>query len=169
MGVDPLSGRPLKHLKGKTNMTNKLIYCFALILSTCVISPAHAGACTKQAPCGEVTNNSAWVLQYTANLNSKGSIHLCDVWNWNRGFGGPWERFKEVMCTQQTLGQNLHMGGGNADVDAFTFNDRSYLLDFHGKLSWRKKGIWTQIRNNEGATCVTSSEYNLPVCTVYWD
>ena len=150
-------------------MKNKLTYCCALILSTFVMSPAHAGDCNRQKPCGEITNKSTWTLQYTDNLNAKNSNALCDVWNWNRGFGGPWERFKEVMCTQQSLGPDLHKGGGNIDVDAFTFTDRSYLLDFHGRMSWRKKGIWTEIRNNEGATCVTSLDYNLPVCTVYWD
>ncbi|MGH3861340.1 hypothetical protein [Actinokineospora sp.] len=122
------------------------------------------GGCDWYSPCGEVGNNSSWQMRVTTTLGT--GPHFCDVWNWNGGSASVW---KHANCTQVVLERNGHMGGGNVDVDAFTFADRNYMLNFHGTLSWKTAGVWTKIQNTEGAYCRTDWNYGVPVCDVVWE
>lgn len=150
-------------------MKNLSICCYAMLLAVCGISTVSAGSCRNNFYCGDVSNKTLWMMQITSNLNSKNGNTLCDVWNWNYGFGGTRERFKQVLCTKRNLAPFEYQGGGSVDIDAFTFKDSNYLLDFHGKYYWRTKGDWTMIRNSESASCVTNTNFKLPVCVISWD
>ncbi len=125
---------------------------------------AHAGGCNWYTPCGEVSNYSSWGMYDTLTLGS--GPHYCDVWNWNGGSTPAW---MHARCTQEYLGTGVHRGGGNIDVDAFTFNDRDYRLNFHGTWSWQTKGVWTKIKNNEGAYCYTDWYFGVPYCSVVYE
>jgi len=145
------------------------ISCVVFVSSLTFASSAGAQSCTNNYRCGEVYNRTQLAMQYTDNLNSKEASTLCDVWNWNYGFGGRRDSYKAVMCSKQALAPGQAVGFSATDVDAFTFPQSHYLLDFHGKLSWRKKGVWTKIHNYEGVNCVPNPDFLLPICTIYWN
>ena len=133
----------------------------AVVLSA---SPASAGSCGTWTPCGEVGNNSAWTMQ--VSLTWREGPHHCDVWNGNGGSTAAWEY---NWCTQENLSSGGHRGGGNVDVDLFTFNSRDYILNFHGAQTWKTRGVWTRIQNNEGAYCYTHPSFGVPVCEVVYE
>ncbi|MGR8930897.1 MAG: hypothetical protein ACU836_09665 [Gammaproteobacteria bacterium] len=145
------------------------IYSCTVILSLATMSGANAQSCTNNYRCGEAFNRTQLPMQYTDDLNAKEANTLCEVWNWNYGFGGRRDRYKEVMCSKQNLIPGQSVGFSATDVDAFTFPNSNYLLDFHGTLSWRKSGMWTKIHNYEGVNCVPNLDFHLPICTIYWN
>jgi hypothetical protein len=132
--------------------------------TTVAASPAQAAGCVLGLVCGEVYNGSPWAMHTTEYL---GGSHgdRCDVWNWNGGSARAWR--SRVACEQKRLSAHSARGGRGVDVDAFTFNDRGYLLNLHGKRSWQKKGVWTKISDWDTANCTMSSSYGVPYCSVY--
>jgi hypothetical protein len=145
-----------------TLVSTAALLVFGVVVTSA--SPASAGGCNWYTPCGEVSNNSTWGMHVTTTLGE--GPHYCDVWNWDGGSAQVW---KHARCTQEYLGAGSHKGGGNVDVDAFTFNDRDYILDFHGNKTWKTKGVWTKIRNNEGANCYTDWRFYIPICSVQYE
>ncbi|MEV0170374.1 hypothetical protein AB0I00_04475 [Streptomyces sp. NPDC050803] len=114
--------------------------------------------------CGEVSNTSHLTMHSTINLG-RGSDR-CDVWNYD---GGDKEKWVYAKCTQKPLASGGRRGGRGVDVDAVTFNSEDYILDFHGDQSWKTKGVWTKIRDNETATCGTDARFGVPFCRISWD
>jgi hypothetical protein len=123
-------------------------------------SPAIAGSCSQffpPTPCGEVQNNSKHTLKYTYLFED------------NRK-GGNTVKNAQVSCDQKDLGKGGHKGGGNKDVDGFTFADREYVVQVRGAKSRTiKKGVWTKVRNNELATCWDDAILGKVGCTVELD
>jgi hypothetical protein len=139
-----------------------MIVLFGLSIAWLWPAAANAGGCDSwYMPCGEVQNSSRWTMYVTTSLGA--GPHYCDVWNSEGGWTWIW---KKMRCVQEPLGAGGHRGGGTVDVDAFTFNDRDYLLYFKGLRVLRTKGVWTKISNYEGATCKNYSS-STPVCYVY--
>jgi hypothetical protein len=167
-------GRPRKVGEAAVTRPTRTIRRLLALVSTAALlglgmivtsaSPASAGGCNWYTPCGEVTNNSSWGMHVTTTLGS--GPHYCDVWNWNGGSTWVW---KHAQCTQEYLAPGSHKGGGSVDVDAFTFNTRDYMLNFHGSWSWKTKGVWTKIQNVEGAHCYTDWDFYVPKCYVVWE
>ena len=112
--------------------------------------PARAGGCDWYSPCGEAQNSTPWGMHVTTTLGA--GPHWCDVWNINGGSSPAWQHSK---CTQQYLAPGGHHGGGNVDVDAFTFNDRGYYMTFQSRV-WHAKGVWTKITNLQDVECRNS-------------
>ncbi|MGH4011642.1 MAG: hypothetical protein ACRDTH_26340 [Pseudonocardiaceae bacterium] len=92
--------------------------------------------------------------------------HQCDVWNVN---GGPSPAWKKVSCYHEALVPGGSRGGGKEDVDAFTYADRGYMLNFRGSQSWKDKGVWAKIQDNERADCYLNRRFGVPQCYVDWD
>ncbi|MFI0411404.1 hypothetical protein [Actinomadura sp. 3N508] len=103
-------------------------------------------------------------MHTTVNLGS--GTNRCDVWNYDGGTKNKWVYAK---CTQVKLSAGDWRGGGTVDVDALTFNYDDYMLDFHGTLLWKTKGVWTKIHNNETASCGTDMGFGVPFCRISWD
>lgn len=122
--------------------------------------------------CGQVKNRTGRPMRFTLTLGSKEDKdkdldHRCDVWNRH---GGDRYRFWQAWCHQLPL--NVGVVGGNftaIDVDAFTFPDHGYHQRFtrFGKWHWRKKGVWTKIRNGENADCGIGAKNEI-WCTLLW-
>jgi hypothetical protein len=113
--------------------------------------PAAAAGCTVV--CGGVTNDSAYVMQYTRALNASTQPNWCDVWNKNGGNSWSWAHWK---CYQRDLGTGGSAGGVGSrfDVDAFSFNSSGYYVRFrNGSWRWLDRGVWTKIRDYEEAWC----------------
>ncbi|MGI5203511.1 hypothetical protein ACQEU6_18305 [Spirillospora sp. CA-108201] len=149
------------------SVTAAAIGAFAFL----VIAPSQAQAaasenCAKNALklCGEVHNGSHLTMHTTVDLG-KGTDH-CDVWNYD---GGTMNKWVYAKCTQKSLVSGGSRGGGTTDVDALTFNKDAYMLDFHGTLLWKDKGVWTKIHNNETASCGTDASFGIPFCRIVWD
>ncbi|GLY32260.1 hypothetical protein [Kineosporia sp. NBRC 101731] len=127
----------------------------ALFAST---ESAHADGCDWKSPCGEVQNDTPWGMYITTSLG-RGS-DWCDVWNSNAGSSGAW---KHMKCTQEYLAPGKHRGGGNVDVDAFTFSNRAYYMTYSSK-SWHDKGVWTKITDLQEGKC--DDRNGVPTCWI---
>ncbi|MEV7194498.1 hypothetical protein AB0N81_22205 [Streptomyces sp. NPDC093510] len=114
--------------------------------------------------CGEVSNASHLAMHTTIKLGS--GSDRCDVWNYD---GGDKQKWVYAECTQKKLSSGGRRGGSGVDVDAVTFNSEAYILDFHGATTWKAKGVWTKIRDNETATCGTDVGLGVPFCRITWD
>jgi hypothetical protein len=139
----------------------------ALLAACAAILPgtnAYAAGCGSFTPCGEVSNYSSWEMRDTTTLGA--GPHYCDVWN---RYGGRTPNWWHAKCTQETLRTGVHRGGGNVDVDAFTFASNDYMLNFHGSWSWKTKGVWTKIQSIEGAYCYTNWTFYVPYCEVIYE
>jgi hypothetical protein len=135
----------------------------AIVITTLLMflsmSLVSAGDCHSASLCGEVNNQSSKYMTVTTSLGS--GQHYCNVWNWDGS--------NPARCEHEPpLAPGSSMGGGNVDVDAFTFADDDYTLSFYGGSSSRKtKGVWTKITDIQEATCNDGSE-GIPHCNVYF-
>lgn len=56
------------------------------------------------------------------------------------------------------------------DVDAFTYADRKYRVQFYGGTAKTvPKGVWTKIKSDEKATCYDNDVLGMPGCFVEFD
>lgn len=99
-----------------------LVASSAVLVST---SPAHADGCSWWKPCGEVHNHSAGTMDTTVGLGTRTMPDRCAVWNKNGGNTPVWWHTK---CHLVRLTPGHSRGGGNVDVDAFTYDGRGSLL-----------------------------------------
>ncbi|MFD5556703.1 hypothetical protein ACFWIA_23030 [Streptomyces sp. NPDC127068] len=112
---------------------------------------------------GDLNNETQWKMHLTYGLGS--GSDRCDVWNYS---GGPFENWKYAPCTQRSLGGKKR-SDTTKDTDAFTFNDRDYLVRVAGgDTRWATKGVWTKLWDNQDAKCVVDPMWGVPYCTVYW-
>lgn len=75
-----------------------------------------------------------------------------------------------VPCRHDYLPSPGHIGGHDVDVDAFTFGDEDYGLLIGRNMVLQTKGVWTRVRDMEGAYCYApTKEINHPWCTVVVD
>ncbi|MFD8152641.1 hypothetical protein ACFV28_18085 [Streptomyces sp. NPDC059720] len=110
-------------------------------------------------PCGEATNLTPWGMHITTTLGT-GASGYCDVWNKDGGSTPSWWH---ARCDQRYLAPGAHYGGGNIDVDAFTFNDRGYYMTFSTR-TWHAAGVWTKITNLQDAKC--DDRNGVPECWI---
>lgn len=146
---------------------------YVLILTIAAFFPAvQTRGCSRfpPTPCGEVENRSSHDLRYTTVLDDKCSNgpDPCDVWNNGdhgcRIRGSPLRR---VGCKQCVLAPGKRIGGGNVDVDAFTYADREYRVQIRGGPARNvAKGVWTKIASSDTAICQDNSILNKPACFV---
>lgn len=120
---------------------------------------AVMGGCGTFTPCGEATNLTPWGMYITTNLGT-GTSGYCDVWNKN---GGSTPSSWHAKCDQRYLAPGAHYGGGNIDVDAFTFNDRGYYMTFSTR-TWHAAGVWTKITDLQEAKC--DDRNGVPECWI---
>lgn len=127
------------------NFISRLFMGLILMLGLLSTRDAQADNCTGPF-CGKVKNRTGKTMHITHSLGC--GAHFCDVWNDSSR--------APVRCRQQTMGNGTR--GGNrtgVDVDAFTFANEGYHSRWGrlGKWSWRKKGVWTKLRDGEIADC----------------
>lgn len=144
-------------------------------LLSSILTAVYAGGCSRfpPTPCGEVENRSSHNLRYTTILDDKCSKgpNLCDVWNnGDHGCKISGSSLRRVACKQCTLAPGKRIGGGNIDVDAFTYADREYRVQIRGGTARNvAKGVWTKISSTETAVCQDNSILNKPACFVDLD
>lgn len=155
----------MKIVQRLVTMSTALVLSFGLAVAAA--GPASAGTC-QWTPfgywCGDAANASGFELRVTTTLGS--GPHYCDVWNWGGGSTPKWQHAK---CTQIVLSPGRTMDDVGVDVDAVTFPYDNYLLNFHGSWSWKTRGVWTKIYDNESAYCYTHLSLGVPVCSITWD
>lgn len=131
---------------------------------------ASAAPASAQVWNGEVQNDSWHTMHSTIKLNNAKHKDHCDVWNYSGGLART-ANWAYVKCAQSQLTSGSHAGGGNTDVDAFTFNYTKYKLYMSGpQATWLdkgtiNKGVWTKITDWDTATC-TGKKNEVPVCYV---
>ncbi|RKT53650.1 hypothetical protein [Saccharothrix australiensis] len=129
----------------------------AVLAATALVAvpqSASAGGCSALG-CGNVTNNTPVTMHTTVGLGSSKAKDRCDVWNNNGSLEDPWGyNWAYMKCTQVSLGRDQKRGGNGVDVDAFTFNTRSYLVLHNGTQDPVGKGVWTKIRDYHAVRCV---------------
>ncbi len=137
----------------RRTLRSAALAALAAIALVAVPQSASAGGCSALG-CGNVTNNTPVTMHTTVNLGSGKTDH-CDVWNNNGALEDPWGYNWDYMkCTQVALGRDKKRGGNGVDVDAFTFNTRSYLVLHNGTQDPVGKGVWTKIRDYHSVRCV---------------
>ncbi|GAB1516884.1 hypothetical protein [Actinophytocola sp. KF-1] len=160
--------------------TAALLTIAALIVPTSTASADGCKVINSVSPtvmlCGRVYNQSTKPLYTTTVLDFPDADedeardggkddppHECELWN---GEGNSSPATRKVGCYQVELAPGSSRGGNYVDVDAFTYADREYLIDFHGKLSWQTEGVWTRIRSWESAYCYTDPGFGFPTCLI---
>lgn len=146
---------------------------FTIGATLLILSPVtRARGCSRfpPTPCGEVDNRSSHNLRYTTVLDNKCSNgpDQCDIWN-NRNHGCKIKDspLRRVGCKQCVLVPGKRIGGGDIDVDAFTYADREYRVQIRGGIARNvAKGVWTKIASSDTAVCQDNSILNKPACFV---
>lgn len=147
-----------------------LLTVVAILLTLLTIVQARGCSRFPPTPCGEVENRSSHNLRYTTVLDDKcrNGPDQCDVWNsGDHGCKIRGSPLRRVGCKQCVLAPGERIGGGNIDVDAFTFADREYRVQIRGGTARNvAKGVWTKIASSDTAICQDNSILNKPACFV---
>jgi hypothetical protein len=161
-GTRPGTGSKLTQLFRRGAIAFAASTLLAVGSSVGTATPASADFC-RAGLCGEAANNTPWVMYTTADSGG----HRCDVWN--SGGGSTWSR-DLWWCYHVALDPGGHRGGGTTDVDAVTFSDRDYVVDW-GALGTNDRlvtrGMWTKIQTDQDVNCWNSG--GRPHCRVTLD